>query len=140
MSLQYEALSQILINLGWLHETVFSRRGGLGTRVPWDSSQIIDSTSDATLASAYFTISHLLEQQEGLKIEQWTKEVWDYVFLFGKYPENCGIPEKVLEKLRKEFEYWYPVDLQVASKDLVNNFLTYQLYMHTALWPSDEVG
>ena len=40
--------------------------------------------------------------------------------------------------MRNEFEYWYPCDLRVSGKDLVPNHLTYYLYNHTAIWPSDE--
>jgi leucyl-tRNA synthetase len=32
--------------------------------------------------------------------------VWDYVFLKGKYPAKCAIPQKTLDKLKAEFEYW----------------------------------
>ena len=38
-------------------------------------------------------------------------------------------------KLRWEFSYWYPVDLQVSGKDLIQNHLTYSLYNHQAIWP-----
>ena len=37
--------------------------------------------------------------------------------------------------LRREFLYWYPVDLRVSGKDLIQNHLTYYLYNHVAIWP-----
>lgn len=37
--------------------------------------------------------------------------------------------------MRHEFQYWYPVDIRVSGKDLVQNHLTYFLYNHTAIWP-----
>ena len=42
-----------------------------------------------------------------------------------------------LEAMRREFQYWYPCDLRVSGKDLVPNHLTYYLYNHTAIWPTE---
>jgi leucyl-tRNA synthetase len=36
--------------------------------------------------------------------------------------------------MRTEFEYWYPFDLRVSGKDLIQNHLTFTLYTHTAMW------
>ena len=41
----------------------------------------------------------------------------------------------VCRKLRREYSYWYPVDLRVSGKDLIQNHLTYFLYNHQAIWP-----
>ena len=43
-------------------------------------------------------------------------------------------------KLRGEFSYWYPVDLRVSGKDLIQNHLTYFLYNHQAIWPQPGRG
>ena len=66
-----------------------------------------------------------------------TPEVWDYIFFKG-VPVPKNIPRKVLDKLKQEFEYWYPVDLRVSGKDLVPNHLTYYIYNHCAIWPNDR--
>jgi leucyl-tRNA synthetase len=63
-----------------------------------------------------------------------TPEVWDYVFLHKAYPEECGIEEEKLKRLRYEFEYWYPMDLRCSGKDLIRNHLTMSLYNHAAIW------
>ena len=58
--------------------------------------------------------------------------------LFGfcrPYPSCCSIPEATLSKLRGEFEFWYPFDLRVSGKDLIQNHLTFSLYNHVAIWP-----
>lgn len=39
--------------------------------------------------------------------------------------------------MRREFEYWYPLDLRVSGKDLVQNHLTFFLYIHIAMWPQE---
>ena len=84
-----------------------------------------------------------------------TREVWDYVFFGGEFPFT-DIPRESLElalgetimsqcftrvlffpsALRREFCYWYPLDLRVSGKDLIPNHLTYFLYNHEAIWPS----
>merc|ERR1719347_1681931 len=60
-------------------------------------------------------------------------EVWDYIFLAGNMPKT-SIPKAALEKLRREFEFWYPLDLRVSGKDLVPNHLTYAIYNNVNMW------
>lgn len=36
--------------------------------------------------------------------------------------------------MRKEFLYWYPMNLRCSGKDLVGNHLTFSLYNHMAIW------
>ena len=68
-----------------------------------------------------------------------TLEVWDYVFFKdAPLPKTTTIAKSKLDTMRREFEYWYPVDLRVSGKDLVPNHLTYYLYNHVAIWPNDR--
>lgn len=68
-----------------------------------------------------------------------TPEVWDYIYFGGaKYPTNTKIKKEHFDLMRREFEFWYPVDLRVSGKDLIQNHLTFFLYNHTAMWPNDE--
>lgn len=60
--------------------------------------------------------------QHGVKPEDMTDAVWDYVMLgsgTSSHPEVSHIDVSILEKMRKEFLYWYPVDLRVSGKDLI---------------------
>lgn len=66
-----------------------------------------------------------------------TKEVWDFIFFKTSFPKT-DIPKECLQMLRREFEYWYPVDVRVSGKDLVPNHLSYYLYNHVAMWPQDK--
>lgn len=67
-----------------------------------------------------------------------TKEVWDFIFLSeAPLPKQSEIPAGKLQQLRREFNYWYPVDVRVSGKDLVPNHLSYYLYNHVAMWPND---
>jgi leucyl-tRNA synthetase len=64
-----------------------------------------------------------------------TLEVWDYVFFKEAPKPKSRLSADVLDKLKREFEHWYPVDLRSSGKDLVPNHLSYFLYNHAAIWP-----
>lgn len=66
-----------------------------------------------------------------------TREVWDYIFFKDAPYPSTSVSKEGLQKLRREFEFWYPVDVRVSGKDLVPNHLSYYLYNHVAMWPSD---
>lgn len=54
------------------------------------------------------------------------------------YPVDCKIPREVLDKMRREFHFWYPVDVRCSGKDLIQNHLTFFIYNHCAIWPDDD--
>lgn len=75
----------------------------------------------------------------GIKPSDMTAEVWDYIFFKETpLPKKTAIKQEYLSVLRREFEYWYPMDLRVSGKDLIQNHLTFCLYNHAAIWPNDE--
>ena len=47
--------------LGWLKEHACSRTYGLGSKLPWDESWLIESLSDSTIYMAYYTVAHFLQ-------------------------------------------------------------------------------
>ncbi|GJN24506.1 hypothetical protein PR202_gb12250 [Eleusine coracana subsp. coracana] len=127
--------------LGWLNQWACSRSFGLGTRIPWDEQFLVESLSDSTLYMAYYTIAHLLQngnmygnEVASIRPEQMTDDVWEYVFCNGPAPKS-DIPPALLGKMKQEFEYWYPFDIRVSGKDLIQNHLTFCIYNHTALLP-----
>ncbi|KAF2460670.1 hypothetical protein BDY21DRAFT_280681 [Lineolata rhizophorae] len=127
--------------LGWLNQWAVTRQYGLGTRLPWDTSELVESLSDSTIYMAYYTIAHLLHSdifgtQPGLKevkASQMTDDVWDYVFAINN-DVNSDIDKATLESMRREFTYWYPLDVRCSGKDLINNHLIFFLYIHQAIW------
>mmetsp|Transcript_6865 Transcript_6865/g.10038 ORF Transcript_6865/g.10038 Transcript_6865/m.10038 type:complete len:1039 (+) Transcript_6865:235-3351(+) len=137
-------LDELKFTAGWLHEWGCSREFGLGTRLPSDEKYVIESLSDSTIYMAYYTIAHMLQDgvlngskigPSGLKPEQMTPEVFDYIFLEKKFEQGEGKPSfETLDKMKAEFEYWYPFDLRVSAKDLIKNHLTMCLYNHSAIW------
>ncbi|XP_054257041.1 leucine--tRNA ligase, cytoplasmic-like [Macrosteles quadrilineatus] len=134
--------------LNWLHEYACSRTYGLGTKLPWDEQWLIESLSDSTIYNAYYTVAHLLQggtfkgekgNQLKIKAEQLTPAVWDYVFLpEAPFPSDTTIKRPSLELMKREFQYWYPVDLRCSGKDLIQNHLTFFIYIHCAIWENHE--
>lgn len=136
-------------NLLWLNRWACARTYGLGSKLPWDPKFLVESLSDSTIYMSYYTISHFLHSdifgtERGLldiKPEQMIDEVWDYVFcrteLTEELTEKSGLSKNDLEIMRREFQYWYPLDVRGSGKDLVPNHLTFFLYVHLALFPKE---
>ncbi|XP_045492233.1 leucine--tRNA ligase, cytoplasmic isoform X1 [Colias croceus] len=132
----------------WLHEYACSRTYGLGTKLPWDTQWVIESLSDSTIYNAYYTVAHFLQGntfrgnvENALKIkpEQMTLEVWDYIFFKdAPFPKDTKIPKASLDLMKKSFNYWYPVDMRTSGKDLIQNHLSYFIFVHCAIWPNEE--
>ncbi|GAV54997.1 hypothetical protein ZYGR_0AS03200 [Zygosaccharomyces rouxii] len=129
--------------LEWLKNWAVSRTYGLGSKLPWDPQYLVESLSDSTIYQAFYTIAHLLFKDFygeevgvlGIKAEQMTDEVFDYVFHHSDKAPECGIPLKSLQILRREFEYFYPLDVSISGKDLITNHLTFFIYTNVALFP-----
>lgn len=135
--------------LNWLNQWACARSFGLGSKLPWDPQFLVESLSDSTIYMAYYTIAHYLHKDifgktpglAGIKPEQMTDEVFDYVFARRDINEDIlktsNIPEGTLQSMRREFEYWYPLDLRVSGKDLIPNHLTFFIYIHIAIFPPE---
>ncbi len=118
-----------LYTIDWLKEKACVRSQGLGTPFPFDKSQIIESLSDSTIYMAFYTIAHMLK---GMAPEKLDEKFFDYVFL-GR---GSGTPE--MERMRKEFLYWYPVDSRHSGADLIRNHLTFFIFNHCAIFPKEN--
>ena len=131
-------------NIDWLRDWAFTHRGELGTPLPWDPDWVIESLSDSTIYMAYYTIAKYTQHPEkyGIKPEQLIPEVFDYIFLgkgeVDEVSRKSGIPKGLLEEMRREFNYWYPVDLRISGKDLIPNHLTFFIFHHVAIFPKDK--
>jgi len=127
--------------IDWLKEWACARKTGLGTPVPWSPGWIIETLSDSTVYMAFYTINKHIKQF-GIKPEQLIPEVFNYAFYDkGKVEEvakKSGIKSEILESMRNEFAYWYPVDLRNSAKELVPNHLTFFMFHHVALFPKNQ--
>lgn len=152
--------------IGWLNEHACSRTFGLGTKMPFPGpfDYIIDSLSDSTIYMAYYTVCHILHEgarfggkgpqadgshlnmdgkkmgAAGIKPEELTDAVWDYIFLGSPSLDalETTISKDLLKKMRDEFMFWYPMDMRVSGKDLIQNHLTMCLYNHVAMFPKEQ--
>ncbi len=125
----------------WLKDKACARRKGLGTRIPWDREWLIESLSDSTIYMSYYILAKYINAGE-LKAENMVKELLDYVLLGVGDAETAakaaGLDRDLVEKIRSDFEYWYPVDLRSSGKDLVANHLLFYLFHHVAIFPPDK--
>ncbi len=121
--------------IDWLNDWACTHKSEteLGTELPWDEKWVIESLSDSTIYMAYYTISHIIKEIDPEKIND---AFFDYVF-YGKKADTKVAPE-TLEKCRKEFTYWYPMDLRSSGKDLIQNHLTFSIFIHTAMFPEEH--
>lgn len=138
MSLVPDDLRQEFENVvEWLKEKACARRAGLGTRLPWDKEWVIESLSDSTIYMAFYTISKVINERN-VDPSALTDEVFDYVF-FGKGdPSALPIERGVLEEMRTEFNYFYPLDSRHSGRDLVPNHLTFFVFNHVAIFPEQH--
>jgi len=125
----------------WLHDWACSRKTGLGTPIPWSPDSIVETLSDSTVYMAYYVVSKFVNQKK-ITANQLTGDILNYVFLGIGDPkaaaERTGLESNVLQAIREEFLYWYPVDIRNSGKDLVPNHLTFFLFHHVALFPPEH--
>ncbi|HKU33219.1 MAG TPA: leucine--tRNA ligase [Candidatus Nitrosotalea sp.] len=122
----------------WLKERACARQHGLGTKLPWDKNWIIESLSDSVIYMAYYTIVKYVNAGE-IKPDYISDSFFDYVFLekgdLQKTSSESKIPQETLEKIKKEFQYYYPVNARHSGRDLVPNHLTFFIFNHLAIFP-----
>ncbi len=124
----------------WLNDWACTHQHELGTPLPWDPEWVVESLSDSTIYMAYYTIAHLIQGK--VSPESLRPEFFDYVFLGVGSPEEVskatGIPVNIIARARQEFTYWYPVDLRISGKDLMQNHLLFFIFHHVALFDEDK--
>ncbi len=127
--------SQFEYVIDWLRDWACTREFGMGTSLPWDKKWKIESLSDSTIYNAFYTIAHHLKKVPLGKIKD---KLFDYVLLGIGNPDELGVDKKILEDMRQEFTYWYPVDFRSSGKDLVQNHLAFYIFNHTACFPEQH--
>lgn len=126
--------------IDWFRERPCARKGRwLGTPMPLDPHWIIEPISDSTLYPAFYTISHLTSQINPRRL---TEEALDYIFL-GKgraeaVSQTTRIDPSLLRAARQEFDYWYPVDLNIGGKEHQTVHFPVFVMNHAAIMPRRE--
>ncbi len=132
-----EARAQFEVTIEFLKEKACARKTGLGTNLPWDKEWKVETLSDSTIYMAFYTIAKIIKEKK-IPASKLTNEVFDYIFLgkgdLKELSKKVKLNKMILEEMRKEFEYFYPVDLRNSGKDLVPNHLTFYIFHHVAIW------
>jgi leucyl-tRNA synthetase len=135
------AKQSFYIVIDWLREWACARTTGFGTPLPWGTGWIIETLSDSTVYMAFYTINKHI-RQHNINAQALTPEVFDYIFLGKGNPSELsittGLSLDLLEDMRIEFLYWYPLDLRNSAKELVPNHLSFCIFHHTALFPKEH--
>lgn len=137
MTIHNETRKMLLDALDWIDKWGFSRTFGIGTRY---KNFLIDSLSDSTIYMALYTVrneifSDIFGKESKIDFSFLTNDAWNYIFDLNKinpYSDQKGL---VLERARKCFMRYYPVDLRVSGKDLIKNHLIFFLFNHVAIFP-----
>lgn len=126
--------------IDWLKDKACARRKGLGTKLPWDTEWMIESLGDSTIYMSYYIIAKYLDKIEP---KQLNEEFFNYVLLgegtADGVSKTTGISLDLINCIRDDFLYWYPVDLRSSGKDLIPNHLLFFLFHHTTLFPKHHL-
>ena len=124
--------------IDWIKDWPCARRVGLGTPLPWSPGWIVETLSDSTIYMAYYTIRPLLVSNS-IQPESLTNDFFDYVFLGDGdariLSENVHLAPQLIQEMRNEFLYWYPVNLRNSAKELIPNHLMFFVFHHVAFFP-----
>lgn len=124
----------------WLKDKACARKKGLGTFLPFDNQWLIESLGDSTIYMTYYITNKFFAQ--GIDPEKLVPELFNYVLLGqGKLKtvsDLTGINAEIIEAMKYDLDYWYPVDLRSSGKDLVPNHLLFFLFHHVAIFEENK--
>jgi leucyl-tRNA synthetase len=150
MEILPEEIRQEFTNvIDWLKERACARKSGLGTKLPWDNEWIIESLADSVIYMAYYPLSRYISNNQDLQknedkilADNMNDNFFDYVLLGKNDPDVVATESKIsiqlLEKIKNEFDYFYPVDSRHSGRDLVPNHLSFFIFNHVAIFPKEK--
>ena len=150
----------------WLRERACARQSGLGTLLPWDKNWIIESLSDSVIYMIYYIISKYVNTKDLEKYDTLIDEsFFDYV-LYSKRNKNFEkinddgslVPDEDFQtnengisdinhlknflnlsfEIKREFEYFYPLDSRHSGRDLIPNHLSFFIFNHSIILPQKQ--
>jgi leucyl-tRNA synthetase len=126
--------------IDWIDLRAVARAQGLGTRLPLDNRFIIESLSDSTIYPAFYTISHILKENN-ITLEQLKPEFFDYVYKgigdAEAISKSTGIDYQIIKRCRESFSYWYKFTSRHSGPDLIFNHLTMYIFNHSIVFPKE---
>ncbi len=124
--------------LDWFSDRPCIRQGRwLGTPFPYDPDWVIEPIADSTFYMAYYPVRRFVSTGR-LSLAQLTPAFFDFVFR-GREPGEPTVDRSLLEEVRAEFLYWYPLDLNVGGKEHKRVHFPAFLFTHALLLP-EELG
>ncbi len=115
--------------IDWLEARPCVRKRGLGTKFPFEDNWVIEALSDSTIYMSFYIISKYFNENK-ISLDDLTNEFFDYVFL------GEGEPKKeIWKEIRKEFDYWYPLDLNAGGKEHKSAHFPLFIMNHVAIFP-----
>ena len=118
--------------LDWFGDRACVRLGNwLGSKFPFDDKWIIEPISDSTLYPAYYIVSKFICDKT-ISVKNLSEEFFDYVFL----GEGKGKPE--WEPIREEFNYFYPLDMNLGGKEHKTVHFPVFIMNHVAILPEEK--
>jgi len=119
--------------LDWFDDRACIRKGSwLGTEFPFKKDWIIEPISDSTLYPAYYIVSKYVNEKK-IKPEEMTEQFFDYIYL-GKGKSKSSI----WEEIKTDFDYWYPVDINLGGKEHKTVHFPVFLMNHVAVMPKEK--
>jgi len=118
--------------LDWFGDRACVRLGNwLGSKFQFDDKWIIEPISDSTLYPAYYIVSKFIHDKT-ISVKDLSEEFFDYVFL-GEGKEK---PE--WEPIREEFNYFYPLDMNLGGKEHKTVHFPVFIMNHVAILPEEK--
>ncbi|MBI2125526.1 leucine--tRNA ligase [Candidatus Woesearchaeota archaeon] len=118
--------------LDWFADRACTRLGNwLGSKFPFDENWIVEPISDSTLYPAYYIVSKFINNNT-ISMHDLTEEFFDYVFL------GIGEGKKKWKTIREEFEYFYPLDINLGGKEHQTVHFPVFIMNHIGILPADK--
>ncbi len=118
--------------LDWFGDRACVRLGNwLGSRFPFDHKWTIEPISDSTLYPVYYLVSKFVNNGT-VSPPELTEEFFDYVFL------GQGKGKEAWKPIREEFEYFYPLDINLGGKEHKTVHFPVFLMNHVAILPEEK--
>jgi len=122
--------------LDWFQDRPCTRRGRwLGTPFPYDPEWTIEPIADSTLYMAYFVVRPYVADGR-VQLRQLTDAFFDFVFR-GRGAGEPSVDPALLEEIRADFLYWYPLDFNMGGKEHKRVHFPAFLYTHARLLPPE---
>ena len=143
--------------IDWLRERACARKSGLGTKLPFHQDWIIESLSDSVIYMSYYILakyvnhannnnsssdgsSKLIINQNN--VDALNDSFFDYLFLGNgdvrQIAAECNVSISLIESIRNEFSYFYPLDARHSGRDLVQNHLSFFIFNHVAIFTREN--